>query len=122
MAMQVWPPKAGKVARGIGAVVPEQKDGVANYVLVRVSNAYIAVRARKILVGIFFESLGCIICEYDKWRWCLFGRVLACTCSDLGGLAALLDSEHSPWSCREHASAGRRCDRSCGCKGRWSGG
>jgi hypothetical protein len=66
MTMQVGPAETGVVAVAIRAVIPQEKDGIANNVLTGISNPDIIIRASDFGVGIVFVSLFCIVRENDK--------------------------------------------------------
>lgn len=84
MPMQVWPPQAGEVARGIGAVVSEEQDRVAHNVLVCVLDADVVVGGGDVCAGVVLELLIEVVGEDDVGSGCLFGGLLAWA-SDLHG-------------------------------------
>ena len=76
MAVQIGPAEAGKVALVVGAVVPEQEDGVADDVLARVLDADVVVGARDVggrVVLVLFEA---VVGEDDEWGGLLEGLLV----------------------------------------------
>ena len=71
VAVKIRPTKTGKVAVGIRAVVPQEEDGVAHYILVDVLDANVVVGAGNVGIRILVEPLGCIVGEDNIWRRCL---------------------------------------------------
>lgn len=72
MAMQIRPAEAGKVALGIGAVVPEEQHAVAYDILAGILDADVLVGAGDIGGCVLFETLLSVISEDDKWRGRLY--------------------------------------------------
>jgi hypothetical protein len=66
MAMQVLPAKACKVALGIGAVISQEKDSIANNILARIFDANVVVSAGDVGVFVFVKTLSPVVGENDK--------------------------------------------------------
>jgi hypothetical protein len=71
VAVQVLPAEAGKVAFAIGAVVPEQKNRVAYYVLASIPDPDVIVGASDFGLGVFLVALRSVVGEDDKRGGCL---------------------------------------------------
>ena len=69
--MKIGPAETGKITGWLGAVVPQQKNGVTDNVLVGVLDSDVAVGRRNVFVRVFLESLLGIVCEYDERGRCL---------------------------------------------------
>lgn len=67
VTVKVGPAQAGKVARGIGAVVSEEKDRVTDNVLVGVLDANVGVDGGEIGGFVVLEFLFCVVCKDDVW-------------------------------------------------------
>jgi hypothetical protein len=113
MAVQVLPAEAGEVAFAIGAVVSEQKNRVAYYVLASIPDPDIIVGASDFGLGVFLVALRSVVGEDDKWGWCLqsvgqpiessaFSRALA----NLGYAPC---NEDNPCSCTGPSGAAHKC-------------
>lgn len=66
VSMEVGPAEAGKVARGVGAVVAEEQDRITDDVLVAVFDADVCIRRRDVGIRIILEPLLNIVGEDDK--------------------------------------------------------
>lgn len=80
VAVKIRPAKTSEIARRIGAVVSQQKNGITDNVLVGVLDADVAVGGCDVLVGILLESLLSIVCEDYKWSGCLKRQSLSVYC------------------------------------------
>lgn len=73
VAMQVGPAEAGKVALVVGAVVPEQEDGVADDVLARILDADVVVGARDVAGRVVLVLFDAVVGENNEWCGLLGG-------------------------------------------------
>lgn len=71
VTMQIGPAQPGEITRLIGTVVPQQKDGVANNLLVGVLDADVAVGGGEVAVCVGLELLVGIVGKDDIRGWCL---------------------------------------------------
>lgn len=65
VAVEVGPAEAGEIARGVGAVVPEEEDRVADNVLVGVFDANVGVDGGEIGGLVVFKPFFGIVCKDD---------------------------------------------------------
>jgi hypothetical protein len=106
VAVQVLPAETGKVAFGVGAVIAEQQDGVAYDVLAGIPNANVIVGASNLGVGVFLETLRCVVGENDKRGGCLATSQRSSL--SMARIRYLPGNEGSRCSCIAPSSAGRR--------------